>query len=91
MQKKKKFSDNVALQMFFILIPLLHLNLNIVISVQCKEKHDGQINVNTIIHLLLKCVKSTAKSNPNDDVLQPQSSLEEYSRCVWGAEQNLWC
>ncbi len=29
------------------------------------------------------------KSNPNDDALQPQSSLAEYSGFVWGAEQNL--
>ncbi len=36
-----------------------------------------------------KNFKSTTKSNPTDDALQPQSSLAEYSRFVWGAEQNL--
>ncbi len=44
----------------------------------------------TIIYLLQKC-KKTTKSNPNDYVLEPQSSLAEYSRSVWGAEQNVYC
>ncbi len=33
-----------------------------------------------------KNVKSSTKSNPNEDALQSQSSLAEYSRFVWGAD-----
>ncbi len=41
-------------------------------------------------HLFIaKMSKALPKVNPNDDALQPQSSLAEYSRFVWGAEQNL--
>ncbi len=36
-------------------------------------------------------ILKNVKSSPNDDALQPQSSLAEYSRFVWGAEKNLSC
>ncbi len=70
------------------LIPLLPLNLNIAISVQYKKNMtDRSMQLQSFIYC--KNFKSTTKSNPNDDALQPQSSLAEYSRFVWGAEQNL--
>ncbi len=38
-------------------MPLLHVNLNIAISVQYKKKHDRQINTITTIYLLQECQK----------------------------------
>ncbi len=53
MQEDNRFSNNLALKMFlYSLIPLLHLNLNIAISVEYQKKHDRQINAITIIYLL---------------------------------------
>ncbi len=46
---------------------------------------------NAITFIYCKNVKSSTKSYPNDNALQSQSSKAEYSRFMWGAEQNLCC
>ncbi len=79
----------IAFKCFIVAIPLLHLNLNIAISVQYKKNMDRERNAITIIYLLQKKSRELPKVTliQMDDALQPQSSLAEYSRFVWGVER----